>query len=84
MRAFSYSIKKKGLGSESLRARARGHWYMSKLFVSSTSDKSEAATLSSTLDWRAWWHRQSERDHTDWQHLGVDAVVARLRSNSSL
>jgi hypothetical protein len=57
---------------------------MSKLFVSSTSDKSEAATLSSTLDWRAWWHRQSERDHTDWQHLGVDAVVARLRSNSSL
>jgi hypothetical protein len=54
---------------------------MTRLFASSTSSKSEAATtLSSTLDWRQWWSAESQRVGTDWptlarQHIGALSVV---------
>jgi hypothetical protein len=62
---------------------------MSRPFVSPTSGKPEAATLSSTANWREWWRAESERAGTDWptlvrQHLAaLSAAVCELSGPSS-
>jgi hypothetical protein len=47
--------------------------------------KPEAATLSSTLDWRAWWAEESARTGSDWISIAktVTAIMHRLAGSSS-
>jgi hypothetical protein len=58
---------------------------MSLLLNSSAWHKLEAATLSSTLNWRAWWAEESARTASDWMSIAktVTAIMHRLAGSSS-